>query len=224
MRVEFPREAVTLHHAETPSTMIFEQLPIGGRKNFAYLVGDERTSDYAAIDVGFKPDLITDSLNYHDANLKYILATHSHRDHMGAMARLRNSTGATFAAFESITGVDMPLADGDQLRVGGVRIDVIHTPGHSPDSICLLINEQMLVTGDTLFVGKVPLRSLTKTAARQLFNSLQRLLTLDDRIEVWPGHDVGAKPSSTIGEERRTNPFLQPSNFEDFYRLKGKVS
>ena len=95
----------------------------------------------------------------------------------------------------------------------------IHTPGHSPDSMCVLVNNN-LVSGDTLFVGKVG-GTASPEEARVEFESLKRLMVLEDSINVWPGHDYGVRPSSTIGEERQTNPFcLRLNNFDDFLWLK----
>jgi glyoxylase-like metal-dependent hydrolase (beta-lactamase superfamily II) len=201
--------------------MIFEQIPVGGRKNLAYLVGDEQAGEVAAVDVGYQPDRVLRRLGELGVRLKYVLATHRHRDHVGAVPRLRRMTGAPFAAFKTVEGVDVPLDHGDEVRVGDVPVRVIHCPGHTPDSICLLVNGGKLLTGDTLFAGKVPFRSLTRAEARQLYASLrERVMVLGDEVEVWPGHEVGGKTRSTIGEERRSNPFVQQPDFEAFYRLK----
>ena len=101
-----------------------------------------------------------------------------------------------------------------------MRIRIIHCPGHSPESIGLLVDETKLISGDELFVGKVG-GTGSEDQARTQYDSLHgRFMTLDDAVEVWPGHDVGVQPSSTIGHERRTNPFLLRESFEDFLWLK----
>jgi len=116
---------------------------------------------------------------------------------------------------------DTPLRvdDGDTLELGSLTLTVIHTPGHTDDSICILGGDK-LVTGDTLFVGKVGGTDFGE-AARKEYNSLhKKLMTLDDNIEVCPGHDYGVAPTSTIGHERKTNPFILRDSFESFVELK----
>jgi glyoxylase-like metal-dependent hydrolase (beta-lactamase superfamily II) len=103
--------------------------------------------------------------------------------------------------------------------VGTLKVQIIHTPGHTPCSICLLVKDK-LITGDTLFVGKVG-GTRTKEDAREEFESLKKLMTLPKNTFVYPGHDVGVKPFSTIEEEQNTNPFIKRLNsFEDFFYLK----
>jgi glyoxylase-like metal-dependent hydrolase (beta-lactamase superfamily II) len=114
---------------------------------------------------------------------------------------------------------DVRVADGDILKLGNLELEVIHTPGHTSDSICILAGDK-LVTGDTLFVGKIG-GTHTEEAARIEYTSLfNKLMKLDDAIEVYPGHDYGVAPTSSIGHERQTNPFLLRKEFKDFMWLK----
>jgi glyoxylase-like metal-dependent hydrolase (beta-lactamase superfamily II) len=160
--------------------------------------------------------------------ISHILETHIHADHISGARLLAERSGAPVylgpgaeAAFHHI-----PLMDGQELQVGNRRIRVLHTPGHTPEHVCLLGDDWYLFTGDTLFagdVGRVDLASdglpaeLIEARSRQLYGSLQRLLALPDWIEVYPGHYAGSvcgrgmdgKASSTIGRERRTNRALQ---------------
>jgi glyoxylase-like metal-dependent hydrolase (beta-lactamase superfamily II) len=109
--------------------------------------------------------------------------------------------------------------DGDILEVGELRLEILHTPGHTPDSMCILV-EGHLVTGDTLFVGKVGGTS-TRGESETEAESLRRLMALDGQTTVWPGHDVGTSPSSTIARETETNPFcLRLGDFGEFHHLK----
>jgi glyoxylase-like metal-dependent hydrolase (beta-lactamase superfamily II) len=111
---------------------------------------------------------------------------------------------------------DVELVDGDTLKVGGIVIEVIHTPGHSPDSICLLIDDKLL-TGDTLFVGECGRTDTPGGSAKDMYKSLfHKISKLDDDIQVYPGHDYGTKPHSTIGEEKRTNYTLEKRSLEEF--------
>ena len=163
--------------------------------------------------------------------ISYVIDTHVHADHHSGGLALARRTGAAYALHESNrgrTGFDfMPLADGQRLDVGNVVVDVLHTPGHTPDSLCLLVRDLrrgdepwFVITGDTLFVGAVgrpDLAGQERPMAAQLHDSLhRRLLTLPPELEIYPGHQAGSacgaglsgKPASTIGFERRFNPML----------------
>ena len=105
------------------------------------------------------------------------------------------------------------------LRLGNLDLKIIHTPGHTPDGICILVDNKLL-TGDTLFVGKIG-GTGTEEEARIEYDSLfNKLMKMDDDIEVYPGHDYGVAPTSTIGHERQTNPFILRKDFKDFKWLK----
>ena len=114
---------------------------------------------------------------------------------------------------------DLPVGDGDVLEMGGLSLKVIHTPGHTRDSICILV-EDILLTGDTLFVGKVGGTDLGKQAQEEYDSLHNKLLTLPAGTKVYPGHDYGVAPSSTIGEEKNSNPFILQKSFEEFVDLK----
>lgn len=198
--------------------LIFEPIPIGGRKNVAYLLADARTQDAAIVDAGYKPDLILDRVQKRGLRLNYIIATHHHRDHIGAAGAIREATDASLAAYKTVPDIDEKLHDSDRLSVGLIPIEVLHTPGHTPDCICLLVAGQKLLTGDTMYVGRVPGAShCSKEKAQGFHDAIRRLMELDDNVEVWPGHDVGKTPSSTIGRERRENPHVL-LNFLEFWK------
>lgn len=111
---------------------------------------------------------------------------------------------------------DISVADGDVVRVGKLDIRVIHTPGHSPDSICLLVDGKLL-TGDTLFVGECGRTDLAGGSAEDMYHSLfDKLMKLDDNIEVYPGHDYGKTKHSTISVERKTNYTLAKRTLDEF--------
>ncbi len=196
--------------------MIFEQIPIAHDRNFAYIVADEETKDAALVDPGYGGRQLVDLIESKGLTLRYVINTHAHPDHVSDNDLVTDATGAKLAAFGY---GDVPVKGGDILKVGSLELEVIHTPGHTPGDICILV-ENKLMTGDTLFVGKVGGTGFGDDA-RTEFDSLHRLLdTLDDTVEVWPGHDYGVRPSSTIGDERRENPFLVRTDFDDFLHLK----
>lgn len=186
--------------------------------NFSYIIADENTHEAAVVDSSFNADELMRILESEDFKLKYIISTHGHSDHTAGNSDLCRRFGAKTVAHQlsSITP-DLAVNDGDIIFVGAIGIKVIHTPGHTPDGICLLVDGKKLLTGDTLFVGECGRTDLPGGNARSLYYSLfGKLVKLDDNVEVYPGHDYGAKPSSSIGEEKRTNYVLQPRSVEEF--------
>ena len=110
--------------------------------------------------------------------------------------------------------------DGDTINIGNIPMKVIYTPGHTSDSICLLVDNKKLLTGDTLFVGECGRTDLPGGDSRSMYNSLfYKLLKLKDNVEVYPGHDYGQEPSSTIGKERRLNYTLKPRTIAEFIKF-----
>jgi hydroxyacylglutathione hydrolase len=200
--------------------MIFQQIRAGGDRNFGYLIGDEETKEAAVIDPSSAPGEFPRAAEKYNLKIVYIIGTHGHGDHTSGIAALKKMTGAKVVMHSSAPGsADVSVEDGDTLKLGNLEMTVIHTPGHTLDSICILVNGK-LVTGDTLFVGKIG-GTYTDEAARIEYDSLfDKLMELDDDIEVYPGHDYGVAPTSTIGHERQTNPFILRKDFKDFKWLK----
>ena len=197
-------------------SMIFKQIKYRG-DNFSYVVADEKTREAAIIDPGFNVDAIVMLVKSQKLEAKYVIDTHGHGDHTAGNEEVKSALGAKVVAHEfSRVRKDFSVTDGDTLTLGSIAIKVIHTPGHSPDSICLLVDDKLL-TGDTLFVGECGRTDLTSGSSEDMFHSLfDKLMKLDDSIEVYPGHDYGPKPSSTIGEEKRSNYTLEKRTLEEF--------
>ena len=186
--------------------MFFRQIQQHG-DNFSYVVADEAAGEAVVVDSSYNAGKIAQIIKTQNYRLKYIINTHGHSDHTAGNEELRSIFGAKLVAYRlSRVGFDIGIDDGDILQIGKVRIRVIHTPGHSPDSICLLVDHKKLLTGDTLFVGECGRTDLPGGNSRSMYDSLfNKLLKLSDSVEVYPGHDYGPKPCSTIGEERRSN-------------------
>ncbi len=197
--------------------MFFKQIQQHG-DNFSYLIADELTREAVVVDSSFNSSEIINILKARGFTLKYVISTHGHSDHTAGNYELRSMFNAIIVAHvTSRARYDLGVDDGEVLQVGGISIKVISTPGHSVDGICLLVDGKKLLTGDTLFVGECGRTDLAGGNAKSLYDSLFcKLLKLDDSVEVFPGHDYGNKPSSTIGEERKTNYVLQPRSLEDF--------
>ncbi|MCW4047216.1 MAG: MBL fold metallo-hydrolase [Candidatus Bathyarchaeota archaeon] len=196
--------------------MLFRQIQQHS-DNFSYIIADDTTREAAVVDSSYNAGELTRVLRSERLNLKYIISTHSHSDHTAGNEELRSLFRAkTVAHVLSKSRPDIAVNDGDALTLGTVRIKIIHTPGHTPDSICLLADGKLL-TGDTLFVGECGRTDLPGGNARSMYDSLfNKLMKLSDGVEVYPGHDYGPKPSSTIGEEKRTNYTLQPRTLAEF--------
>jgi hydroxyacylglutathione hydrolase len=186
--------------------------------NFSYLIADEARREVAVVDSSYNADEIIKIIKNQELQLKYVINTHGHSDHTAGNAELQSIFGAKIVAHkQSKIHYDIPIEDGDILSVGKISIKVIYTPGHTTDSICLLIENQKLLTGDTLFVGECGRTDFPGGNTKSMYESLfTKLSKLNDQVEVYPGHDYGIKPSSTIGEEKKTNYTLQPRSLKDF--------
>ena len=197
--------------------MIFKQIQQHG-DNFSYVIADESTLEAAVVDSSFNAGEILRVLKTENLGLKYIINTHGHSDHTAGNAELLSVFNAQTVAHNlSRINAAIMVNDGEILHVGKVPIKVIHTPGHTPDGICLLVDNNKLLTGDTLFVGECGRIDLPGGNSKSLYDSLfNKLLKIDDSVEVYPGHDYGPKRYSTIGEQRRTNYVLQPRGLNDF--------
>ncbi|MEE8105194.1 MAG: MBL fold metallo-hydrolase [Planctomycetota bacterium] len=202
--------------------LVFEQIRLGGDRNFGYLLGDREAGVAAAIDPAFSPKDVYKRARAQGLEIKTVINTHGHTDHTNGNKKIVNLTGARVAAHADAPETpDLVLSDGDSFEVGSFRLDIMHVPGHSPDHLLLYLEEAALaITGDLLFVGKIG-GTGTVDDSRAEYESLQRVLErLPDETTVWPGHDYGSRPSSTIGLERRCNPFLQTADFDAFLELK----
>jgi len=196
--------------------MFFKQIKQDG-DNFSYVIADETTKECAIVDPGFNTSAIMMLLKDRSFNVKYLINTHSHMDHAAGNEEIKSSFHAKIVAHKS-AGVakDIIVNDGDIITLGKIAIKIIHTPGHTPDSICMLVDGKLL-TGDTLFVGECGRTDLSGGSAEDMYKSLfNKLMKLDDNIEVYPGHDYGPHPHSTIGLEKRTNYTLEKRTLEEF--------
>jgi glyoxylase-like metal-dependent hydrolase (beta-lactamase superfamily II) len=197
--------------------MIFLQIPIGGMKNFTYIIGDEKTGEAAVVDPHGEVDRIISLAGERNLKIRYVLNTHSHFDHVGGNEELAKKTGARIIAqVQAPTRKDIAVKDGETIKVGNLGIKVLHTPGHTPEAVCYLVDEKLL-TGDTLFVGECGRTDLPGGNPAEMWDSLlNKLSKMEDSIEVYPGHDYGETPRSTIGREKQHNYTLKPRTREEF--------
>jgi len=197
--------------------MYFKQVQQHG-DNFSYIIADEKTQDAVVVDPSYNAGEITRTLREKGLRLKYLFITHGHSDHTAGNEELCFNFGAKTVAHKlSKIKPDLSVEDGDVVLLGTIEIKVMYTPGHTPDGICLLVDGKKLLTGDTLFVGNCGRTDMLGGDSATLYHSLfDKLSKLDDDVEVFPGHDYGPRPRSTIGEERRTNYVLKPRSVEEF--------
>jgi hydroxyacylglutathione hydrolase len=203
--------------------MFFKQIQRHG-DNFSYIIADETTKDAAVVDSSYNADEIVKVIKNGGFNLKYVISTHGHSDHTAGNAELQSIFKAKLVAHkQSRINSDLKVEDGDVLNIGKIQISVIYTPGHTTDGICLLVDNQKLLTGDTLFVGECGRTDMPGANTKSMYESLfGKLVKLNDAVEVYPGHDYGAKPSSTIDEEKKSNYVLQPRSLKDFLDFMGQ--
>ncbi|HBZ55183.1 MAG TPA: MBL fold metallo-hydrolase [Syntrophobacteraceae bacterium] len=205
------------------------QTPVGVMEVFCYLVSDENSGDCILIDPAGDEDRLMRLLQQDGLTLRYIVNTHGHADHTCGNARLQATTSAAIVMheldddffsrrenqeFARIMGFSLSpranvrIRDGDELTFGSITMRFLHTPGHTPGACCILIGDN-LFTGDTLFVGAVGRTDLPGASFEQLLESLKnKIMTLPPATLVWPGHDYGDRPQSTIAHEVEFNPYL----------------
>ncbi|MCK4760777.1 MAG: MBL fold metallo-hydrolase [Candidatus Aminicenantes bacterium] len=209
--------------------MDIEQVLVGHMAVFCYIVSCGKSKEALIIDPGGDEERVVKMIEEKGLNLKYIVNTHVHSDHTCGNAKIKELSGAQIVMHELDSQllatygrdislqmgfipsppVDIKVKDGDHVDIGKLSLEVIHTPGHSPGGICLLC-EGNLFTGDTLFVGGIGRTDLPGASHDQFMKSLrERLLKLPDDTIVWPGHNYGPQPSSTIGLEKQSNPWLR---------------
>jgi len=204
--------------------MIIKCIVVGPLENNCFIVADENAKDALIIDPGDEPHRILGLLTENNLQLKYIVCTHAHFDHVGAIPELKSETRAKIVIhfdeldiythtkeqaallwgfdLDPLPEPDMFVSGEDILEVGDLRFKILHTPGHSPGGICLY-GEGIVFTGDTLFAGSVGRTDLYGGNIEKLKSSFKRLMALEDKTRVFPGHG----PQTTIGEERTGNFF-----------------
>jgi len=206
--------------------MILKQLAVGGLDmNFSYLIADEVSREGMVVDPCGDVQMILESIKKNNIKVKYILNTHGHTDHIEGNRAISRVTGAEVVC-HGLDAVpvhpDVTVEDGNMLKLGDLEVRIIHTPGHTRGSICALV-EEALLSGDTLFVGYCGRTDSPGGSSEELYRSLFDVIAkLPDRTTVYPGHNYGEKPVSTIGHEKSHNPYYQCRNKQEFLELRKK--
>jgi len=198
--------------------MIFKQIESGGDRNYAYIIASEKIKECALVDPSPDPSMVIKAVKEEGLEVRYLINTHSHYDHSQGNDKFRRAGGGKPVTFINC-GAGTEIGDGESLSLGDLNLEFMHTPGHTIDSICIKVQDK-LVTGDTLFVGKVG-GTYDEEDARAEFESLKKIMALVPETEVWPGHNYGVKPSSTLRFELENNPFIKRlGDFNEFLWLK----
>lgn len=205
--------------------MFIERLVVGNMDANSYIVAAEDTNEALVIDPGGSVEKILNLLKEHDLNVKYIVNTHGHIDHIAANEKLLAETNAqlliheadanfleepelNLSAFMGAENVISPTADrllksGEKINCGEINLEVLHTPGHTKGSICLL-GEEVLLSGDTLFARGVGRTDFPTGSRQELNESLSKIMELDLKLRIYPGHG----PTATLAEVKENNPYL----------------
>ena len=203
--------------------MITKTVVVGPLQVNCHIIGDEKTGKAMVIDPGDEPDMIMQVIKKNSLSVEYIICTHGHFDHVGAVADIKKETGAKVVLHQGDLEIynsaaelahyfglelepqptpDMFVKEGDKINVGALNFEVYQSSGHSPGGI-VLYGEGMVITGDTLFAGSIGRTDLPGGDERAIRKSLGKLMSLPDNGVVLCGHG----PSSTIGREKKENPY-----------------
>ncbi|MFH1619513.1 MAG: MBL fold metallo-hydrolase [bacterium] len=194
--------------------MLIKQLQLGPMGNYVYLIGGDSSGLCAVIDPAWDSRAIEKEAEKLGLKIDSVLLTHGHFDHVNAAETLLSGTGLAATAHEEDISMlppglkTVPLRGDCSIKAGGLVIEVLHTPGHTPGSCCYMA-EKNLFTGDTLFIGECGRVDLEGSSQRKMRESLAKLASLPDDTKVFPGHAYADSPDSTIAMEKKHNPWIK---------------
>lgn len=203
--------------------MKVHQIQVGNMQNFTYVVEDEETDEAIVIDPSWDLEQIEQIIERNNLKIKYIVNTHHHFDHTLGNEGMMKLTNAKIIQHEkSELKHDISVKDGDVIEFGNSKLTVLHTPGHSKDSMCL-IGDGKIFSGDTLFVGNCGRIDLPGGSAKELYHSLFDVLySLNNDLILYCGHNYGNSLTSTIGKEKLTNFVMQKRTEQEFLDMMGQ--
>jgi glyoxylase-like metal-dependent hydrolase (beta-lactamase superfamily II) len=226
----------------TSTGLILKQIEMGPMMNYVYIIGCAETREGAVVDPAWDVPAILRTAGELGLRLRHVLVTHAHPDHVNGLEELLEATDAKVYLNEAEPGYLSEMgkffqmsveflkrrsgniqlvSDNEEVQVGKVLVRCLHTPGHTPGSQCFLIGKT-LFSGDTLFVDACGRIDLPGGDAEKMWWSLNRKLrALEDDIILYPGHNYGGQPTSTLGEQKRSNPYMRFDSPDEFVRAMG---
>lgn len=200
--------------------LLIVQLDASQMDNYSYLVYCPETMQGAAVDPSMRPEVLIAEAEQRGVTLSLLLNTHGHQDHVAGNPHILALKNVKLAANPTdVPNPDIALAEGTKIPIGNGEIEVLHTPGHTPGSVVFKTGNQ-IITGDTLFVSRCGRADLPGSVVEDLYQSLQRLKKLPPDTRVYPGHNYGPTPTSTIGWELANNDFLKCPDLDSFIKLR----
>jgi glyoxylase-like metal-dependent hydrolase (beta-lactamase superfamily II) len=220
-------------------TLYLKQMECGPMQNYVYLIGDPATRQAAVVDPAWDVAQIVQAARQDDYTISKVLITHTHQDHTGGelfgyyipgVVELLELVDVPVYVHKTETHIlkhvpassKVPTENNQVIALGDVQITLLHTPGHTPGSQCFLV-QQRLIAGDTLFIGACGRVDLPNSSPEEMYDSLtKKLMRLDDTTVLYPGHNYARQPTSTIGEERQHNPYVQFTSLHAFLHAMGR--
>ena len=206
--------------------LYLKQLELGPMQNFVYLIGSADSKAVAVIDPAWDPPAILAAAKQDGMKITHAIVTHTHFDHINGIEELVEKTDAKVIVHKKEVkqlplekGSVQAIEGGATLRLGNVELTLLHTPGHSPGSICVTAQDRLLA-GDTLFVSGCGRCDFEGGDPEVMYKSLTRLSQLDDQVLLYPGHNYAPQPTSSIGEEKLSNRFLKAKGLEAFLSVR----
>jgi glyoxylase-like metal-dependent hydrolase (beta-lactamase superfamily II) len=204
--------------------MTVEQIRVG-EDNFSYVIYCPNTKKAALVDPSYDSKMAIEFIESNGLDLKFIINTHHHSDHIGDNQTVKRKykcqiiTSSGEGGHEISIG-DRVVEDNEELKLGDLILKFLHTPGHTRDGLCVIVDDEAIITGDTLFIGDCGRTDLLDGNIAQMFETLQKkIIPLPDNLVVYPGHDYGNKPYDTLGNQKETNKTLLANTLKKFSEI-----
>ena len=209
--------------------LYLKQIELGPLQNFVYLIGCLETREAAVVDPGWDAGAILNAAEQDEMRIKKVLVTHTHFDHINAVGEIIKATDSQVFLHKKELS-DIPVAKsslegfegGAEVTVGNLTVSILHTPGHTPGSVCFTVADK-LISGDTLFIGGCGRCDLPGGDPELMYKSLTRLKAMDDQLVLYPGHNYAPEQSAPLGKEKGRNPFLAAPTQEAFLNRVGGI-
>jgi len=202
--------------------MVIKQIKVG-YDNFSYILYCKQQATAAIVDPGFDVKKLLGFISSNNLTLEYLILTHYHHDHSSECKTIKGLIPPAKIIASEKDGKhldvkpDIVVSDGSQVKLGTMTLDFLLTPGHTAGGICIVVNHEALLTGDTLFIGDCGRTDLPGGNVKQMFHSLhEKIMNLPDNLIVYPGHDYGATPYDMLGHQKQTNKTMLAKNLHDF--------